>query len=247
MSVFTCDNKDEFIFDLFPDSKHSYFVDVGASDGIYGSNTFSLEKRGWSGLCVEPHPYLSKQIEKNRECKIEESLVSDKNDSVEFLMQTEEVKIEGVSANKDELALFGGFSHAWQGGSGVVSNWNKEKIEEFSKKGKIIEKETVTLTEILEKHSCPQYIELLDIDTEGNDHKVLEGIDWSFYRFASILIEGNDEKIKEKLLSLDYILIQEFSEERLYIDNKKEGLLENAENIKNIGYWSQRVFGETCM
>ena len=54
MSIFTCDNKDEFVFDLFS-SNNNFFVDVGASDGVYGSNTFSLEKRGWSGICIEKH------------------------------------------------------------------------------------------------------------------------------------------------------------------------------------------------
>ena len=90
-------------------------------------------------------------------------------------------------------------------------------------------------------------MELLYIDTEVNDYNVLEGINWDKYRFASILIEGNDKKIKETLDSLDYVMIQEFSEEYLYIDSKKEGMIENAKNIQDIGYWSQRVFGETCV
>ena len=92
MSIFTCDNKDEFIFDLFPDSKNSYFVDVGASDGIYGSNTFSLEKRGWSGLCVEGHPDLIQDLEKNRSCEVSQSLISDKEEEVELTTPVGEKK-----------------------------------------------------------------------------------------------------------------------------------------------------------
>lgn len=243
MSIFTCDNKDEFIFDLFPDSKNSYFVDVGASDGKYGSNTFSLEKRQWGGLCIEAHPQLIEELNQNRQCVIEESLVGEVDKEVDFCAQGDESHIAAfVGSNK-----YGGFSHAWRGGSGIVDNWTEEKINRNKDGSKIIKTKTKTLTEILDKHSCPKYIQLIDIDTEGNDYNVLQGINWDKYRFAAILIEGNDEKIKEKLYSLDYVMIQKFSEEYLYIDSKKEGLIENAKNIQNIGYWSQRIFGETCL
>ena len=243
MSIFTCDNKDEFIFDLFPNSKNSYFVDVGASDGIYGSNTFSLEKRGWKGLCIEGHPDLIQDLEKNRSCQASQSLISDKEEEVEFCAQKNEAHIKGHLGEN----WYGGFSHAWRGGSGILDNWNEEKKNSLRENSKIVKIKTKTLTEILDKHCCPKDIELLDIDTEGNDYNVLEGIDWDCYRFASILIEGNCDKIKEKMRKLNYVMVQKFAEEYLYIDSKKEGLVENAKNIQNIGYWSQRVFGETCV
>lgn len=33
-----------------------FFVDVGAHDGVESSNTYALEKVGWSGVCIEPNP-----------------------------------------------------------------------------------------------------------------------------------------------------------------------------------------------
>ena len=243
MSIFTCDNKDEFIFDLFPDSKSSYFVDVGASDGIYGSNTFSLEKRGWSGLCIEGHPDLIDELSKNRSCKINHSLVSNKNGSGDFCAQDTESHLKGHFGEN----RYGGFSHAWRGGSGIVENLEDERIKEHKSTSKIIELETKTLTGVLDEHDCPLYIELLDVDTEGNDHNVLLGIDWDKYRFASILIEKNTEQVKTMLEGLGYSMQQEFAEEYLYIDSKKEGLIQNVKNIQNIGYWSKRIFGKTCL
>ena len=241
MSIFTCDNKDEFIFDMFGKTK-SYFVDVGASDGIYGSNTYSLEKRGWEGLCVEAHPDLVTELGKNRSCKIEPSLVGKEKENVVFALQLEECHAKGFVVGN----TYGGFSHSWRGGSRIVEN-RKEKT--FISKGEMIEMQTTPLTEILDKHNSPTYIELLDIDTEGNDYNVLEGINWNKYRFASILIEGegDEDKIKQKLEALDYVMVQKFAQEHLYIDSKKKGLVENVKNIQNIGYWSQRIFGETCL
>ena len=243
MSIFTCDNKDEFIYDLFPDAKNSYFDDVGASDGVYGSNTYSLEKRGWNGLCIEGHPELIKELPTNRVCEIEGSLAGISNETVKFAVQKKECHVKGYTGEE----WYGGFSHAWRGGSGIIDNWGKNRQEESINDCEIIEMKTQSLTYILDKHKCPSYIDLLDIDTEGNDYNVLLGIDWDKYRFAAILIEVNTEEVKEMLDKLEYIMIQEFSEEYLYIDSKKEGMVKNAKNIQNIGYWSQRVFGETCL
>lgn len=32
------------------------FLDIGAYDGVTGSNTWALARRGWSGVCVEANP-----------------------------------------------------------------------------------------------------------------------------------------------------------------------------------------------
>jgi FkbM family methyltransferase len=41
---------------VFPHVSDGYFVDVGSGHGWIGTNSAALERRGWSGLCVEPFP-----------------------------------------------------------------------------------------------------------------------------------------------------------------------------------------------
>jgi FkbM family methyltransferase len=41
---------------VFPDVRDGFFVDVGSGDGIVRSNTYSLERRGWTGICIDPFP-----------------------------------------------------------------------------------------------------------------------------------------------------------------------------------------------
>ena len=41
---------------VFAGVTDGYFVDVGSADGIEGSNTFALERKGWRGICIDPFP-----------------------------------------------------------------------------------------------------------------------------------------------------------------------------------------------
>ncbi len=41
---------------VFPDIVNGFFVDVGSADGTYLSNTKALERRGWTGICIDPFP-----------------------------------------------------------------------------------------------------------------------------------------------------------------------------------------------
>ena len=41
---------------VFPGVTNGYFLDVGSADGFLDSNTWALEQRGWTGICVDPFP-----------------------------------------------------------------------------------------------------------------------------------------------------------------------------------------------
>ena len=41
---------------VFPDVTNGYFVDIGSGHGTIGSNSRTLEERGWTGVCIDPFP-----------------------------------------------------------------------------------------------------------------------------------------------------------------------------------------------
>jgi FkbM family methyltransferase len=59
------------ILPYLADIENGVFVEAGAHDGLFQSNTKILEELGWSGLLVEPSPSSYELCKKNRTCIIE--------------------------------------------------------------------------------------------------------------------------------------------------------------------------------
>ncbi len=41
---------------MFPGVTNGFFLDVGSGHGTIGSNTVALERKGWTGICIDPFP-----------------------------------------------------------------------------------------------------------------------------------------------------------------------------------------------
>lgn len=159
-------NQDEAVINFYKGLRNGYFVDVGAYDGEELSNTFVLEKRyDWKGICIEPQPKQFETLQKKRSCICLQTAVSDRS---------------GERVSFVEAGLFGGIENSIDKHTFVLDPTNNR-----------IQVETVTLTELLDKHKAPPFIHYLTIDTEGTEEKILQGIDFSRYTFGYITIEHN--------------------------------------------------------
>lgn len=58
--------EDCLLAQFFAFKTHGFFVDVGAFDGIYLSNTYFFERSGWTGICVEAFPLYFNLCVRNR-------------------------------------------------------------------------------------------------------------------------------------------------------------------------------------
>ena len=64
---FSQHGEDSIAWSLFRDRQGpGYFVEVGALDGVRFSNTFSFERAGWRGVCVEAHRDYIERLRQNR-------------------------------------------------------------------------------------------------------------------------------------------------------------------------------------
>ena len=76
------------VLQFYNHKKNGYFIEVGANNGIYLSNTYLLEKKyNWKGICIEPHPIEYEKLIKNRDVICEkEALYSSSGISFDILI-----------------------------------------------------------------------------------------------------------------------------------------------------------------
>src|ERR1700749_2898875 len=77
--------QDSYLYEAyFKHVPRGTFVDIGAHDGITGSNTFLFESLGWEGICFEPIPEVYQQLCLNRKCILKNIALSDTTGTAEF-------------------------------------------------------------------------------------------------------------------------------------------------------------------
>jgi FkbM family methyltransferase len=155
-----------------------YFVDIGANDGFYGSNSFPFAARGWRCLLVEPHPEAFARLQQrhrrspNAICRA-------------VACGTEPGKLRlWIGANRDTThATFAPEVHA-------VANpqWAAESVEV----------PVVRLDQLLREAGFPEQFGILSIDTEGWEVEVLRGMDLTVWRPRLIVTEDTERGLEEK-------------------------------------------------
>lgn len=142
---------------------NGFYVDVGCHHPRRGSNTFSLYKRGWRGILVD--------MEKT---KVMAARLARRKDTVVQAAVSDTVEFAKIYSPND-------FS------TNATINLEVAKADsEYKEVGAVT---TTTLTEILNRYSCPGKFDLLNVDCEGNDLKVLLGLDLVTYSPRVICVE----------------------------------------------------------
>jgi len=170
--------------------RNGFFIEAGANDGKRQSNTLYFERYlGWSGLLIEPIPELAEKCHVNRpNCIIENcALVSD-----EFLGNRIEIRYcDLMSVVKDSLGL--------EEESHVLRGCRASNVDDY-----VVEVPARTLNSLLRENSIDA-VDLLSLDVEGYELKVLQGLDLAIYHPSYILVEvrpDNEHGISEYLAPL---------------------------------------------
>lgn len=137
--------------EVFPGKRDGYFVELAAGDGVFLSNTYSLEKElDWKGLCIEPNKKSYAQLLDNRSCDCSDSVVLQDGFEVEFV---EYVKVTD-------------YEHLLSGVAGAQSS--ALPIDSITKHI------AVSLDTLLDKYNAPQIIDYISMDIEGSEIYVLQ-------------------------------------------------------------------------
>lgn len=158
--------QDRWVVEILNGKKNGYFVDIGASSGIDGSNTYILEKNyDWEGICVEANTTYFEWLSKKRKSICENICVYDREGELLF-----------VEPNTN------------RGYGGILSHLSNDKKTHWGD-GKKVKKSCTTLENLLRKHKAPKVIDYLSMDIEGAEHAVLCKFPFDKYQFRTITIE----------------------------------------------------------
>jgi FkbM family methyltransferase len=193
--------QDMYAFLYFKGKKNGFFVDIGAYNGITISNTYSLEKIGWKGICVEPVSETFNDLIKNRKCMC----------------------VNAAIYNEDGKTL--DFIQTKGGRSGFTKDMTDSMIKAAEQEG-IVAKysiKTITFEKLMENNKISN-IDFMSIDVEGAELAVLESIDFNKYKFDLITIENNQgiEKLRDYMFSKGYKILFDIGVDILFIPKNVE-------------------------
>lgn len=138
------------------------FVEVGAFDPIYQSQSYHLEISGWDGVLVEPVP-----------------------DQAENLRATRRAKVFEVACVAPEAAKKPAPLLARRAGSTLHFDPN------IVGPAPVIEVRTDTLTDILAE-AGHDHVDFLSVDVEGGEPDVLRGFDFKRFRPRLVLVDDRE-------------------------------------------------------
>ena len=160
---------------IFANKKNGFYVDVGAHHSSRFSNTYKLYKENyWSGVNIDPSlsSYLNLKKKRKRDININVG-ISDKKEILKFYSFNEGALNTFNLKKKNQLKL----------------NYKLKKTERIQCK---------KLSEVLD--GCLKKdikIDLLTIDTEGYDLKVLKSNNWNKYLPDYIIVEISSSALDE--------------------------------------------------
>jgi FkbM family methyltransferase len=156
------------------------FVEAGAFDGVFASNTYYLERfRGWTGVLVEPLPKQYRRCVRERpnsrvfNCALVDD---DSRTSVTLRCEDPMSAVTDIPLREVDPVL--------------AETWGLHDLE-------VIEVPARTLTSVLEEAGATS-IDFLSLDVEGFEPQVLRGLDFERFQPEWLLIEHGQDVQRKK-------------------------------------------------
>ena len=205
MKYYSQYNQDQFFNDnFFHNKRGGIFVDIGAYDGVEGSNTLFFEKElGWRGLCIEPHPKIFQKLQANRNCILSNAGAWTENTKKVFKV------IDGYSE------MLSGFVDCYdpRHADRIVAEMSANP-QTYSD----LDINCVDINELLFEHKL-FHIDFLSIDIEGSEYNVLNHINFDLFQIDYITCENNynDDKIRQMMASKGYTFAARLNIDDVYV------------------------------
>lgn len=198
--------QDHFLNELFfQNKKNGFFVDIGANDPEYNSNSYFFENSlAWRGLAIEPQKKFQAEWKRARRAEFINVGVGAKEEQKNF------IEYDSPNAWEDQLSCVVGL----------------ERPEDEKLQGKVYEIPIRPLNDILLERKI-YHIDLLSIDVEGYEEEVLKGINFNKVRPHIVLLENmaylrGREDLRSRMKENGYKLIYRiWTTDDVYVDSRR--------------------------
>ena len=188
---------------FFDGKKNGFFVEIGAYDGITGSNCYHFERfLNWDGIAIEPSNIQFEKLKKNRKCKVLNNAISDEVEEVEFIEVAEGLtQMSGINNRS--------FERNFQ----IISNNQASKTNSINLK-------TITFDEIVPKNKDVDY---LSIDIEGGEMNLLKSIDFKTNNIKVISVENNipkEQNFKNFFEEINFTYLDRIGQDEIFYNRQ---------------------------
>ena len=196
------DNHCDQVFKEILDLSTGVYVDCGANNGLYNTKTKDLDKRGWTGVCIEANPEQFKDLILNRK---------------------EPTCINTALYDEDDVSVTLTIDGRGSGGGSTVL-----PVDQGAPK--IVVKDTITcntqtLDTIFQQNNITK-VDFLKTDLEGVDAKILLALDLTkvnisficYEQFPKLADSTEYKKLEDKLTAAGFVKIKSLREVTDYFD-----------------------------
>ena len=188
---------------FFDGKKNGFFIEIGAYDGISGSNCYHFERfLNWDGIAIEPSIIQFEKLKKNRKCKLLNNAISDEVKEVEFIEVTEGLtQMSGINDSSFKRNI------------DIISNNQLSKTTSTNLK-------TITFDEIAPKNKDVDY---LSIDIEGGEMNLLKSIDFKINNIKVISVENNvpkEQNFKKFFEEINFIYLDRIGQDEIFYNRE---------------------------
>lgn len=175
-----------------------FFVQIGAMDGVsYDPIHPHVVKHGWKGLLVEPLPDMM--------AKLQQHYTNHPGLTFEMVAITEKEETRTLYRIPPEAAQQAGLP-GWVAG---MSTFTTGKLDDYKPHVREQPVTCMKLGTLLAKYNPPK-IDVLQIDTEGYDYKILKQFDFARYKPLVINVELVNLDSPEKQALYDLLASQDY-------------------------------------
>jgi hypothetical protein len=206
--------QDLWVIRVLQGKRNGYFLEIGAGDGLWISNTLVLERElGWTGLLVEPSGAFHRLVGNRPGAICVDCCIAAEEREVTLfeIFDRGQAGISELAAGNTLLSQVRNDIGSSEGEQKTSSQWGEFR--------RAVRKQAYPLATVLERHHAPRVIDYFSLDVEGFEFEILRNFPFDRYRFRCLGVERPTKLLHALLCGNGYVARQRLGEDILYTNS----------------------------